>query len=417
MSADAMKLPLVCCLLIAVGVAAFATGYFAAPSLRAPDAAAAQNPDASSTKAETVSIGSRFESRGSSVSTRLTGEQARIRSFELLAESNRLARLSKLCELLGTMTTENWREVIDGCVRQTLSSGRTNPEEWRLVLERVGEIAGATALDEALASTKRNEKDRARSFLVGWGAADPIAARDWFEAQQPETQSLLMIPLIHGLARSDPQTALTYAATSPELRDNFAPQIVNGMMQIGGSKGAEELLSEMNNRADIPLPVKGAVLYHMAARQIELARMRGEPAAVLDWADHYVGPNLMGPAAVREVVTFAAQADAPGTLDWILARTDRWTAEQAAPIFPAIVQAMQAQAPEQLVAWMDANVDHPQHDAMAQAAGNLLLQQGNFEQARRWAEALRDVQARSKLQQAIINAEVNARRVQQNRLP
>jgi hypothetical protein len=117
--------------------------------------------------------------------------------------------------------------------------------------------------------------------------------------------------------------------------------------------------------------------------------------AVLHWADRHMGPKLMGPIAARNIVTAAARADASATLNWIEERSGLWTPRQEAAIFPAVAQAMQAQAPEQFSAWLDAHPEHPQRDQMVNAIAQQFAQAGDYVQARRWSKRIRDTETRA----------------------
>lgn len=333
----------------------------------------------------------------------LSGEQAKVEIFETLAVPNRIERLRRLCELAGSVTAENWREMLEAFDRQTLSSGRFNREELRIVLERVGEVAGSAAIEEAFGSSKPQDRSRVSLLLTGWASVDPKSAQGWLEAQPPETRTSLAGPLINGMARIDPQLAVTFLATdAPEMRDMLVPQMTDEIIQRGGLRESDDLLAAIRARDDIPYEIKGSVFGGAAMRRIELARMRGEPAEVLDWSDRYIGGTaLMGPKATTAMVRSAAQADAPGTFEWIEAREGRWTQEQEASIFPAIAEAMQKQAPEQFAAWMEAHPDHPQRDGMMAAIAMQFARGGDRQQARRWSETIQDADARATVEKAL----------------
>jgi len=330
----------------------------------------------------------------------LTPEQARARTFELLSLPDRFERMRQLCDLLRGVTTDNWRDIIDVFVRQTASTGRRHPDEWRLTLARVGEIAGAAAVEEMLASAKQWEQGRAPALLAGWAAGDPKAAQAWLASQDPERQKLLGPGLVNGLARSEPDAALAVMQSFAGMRDTLVPQIMDETIQRGGFRAGEELLMRTFSRTDVPADVKGALFYHIGMREIEMARFRGEPEAVLDWADSYVARDLvMGPATLKEIVAFSAQADAPATLAWIEARSDKWAPEHhSSGIWPAIATAMLAQAPEQFAKWMEAHRDHPQRDQIARAVAQQLAKRGDYEQARQWSVGIQDPTIRASVE-------------------
>ena len=102
----------------------------------------------------------------------LSADDARALTFDLLREPNRLERLSQLCDVLRRVTPENWRGMLDAFTRQTAFEGREHGDEWKLLLQRIGAVAEAEAVLDAL---NANRGDRARNTLEGWIMANPDA--------------------------------------------------------------------------------------------------------------------------------------------------------------------------------------------------------------------------------------------------
>ena len=147
----------------------------------------------------------------------LTSEDARIRTLEALGEPNRIERMQQLCDLLTAVDGTNWREVIEGFSRQTSTSGISRPDEWRLILARIAEVAGSVAIEEALGSGKPQDQERVPVLLTGWAAREPKAAIAWLEAQPKEMQAALANSLINGLAQGNPEDAIAFLAAHPEI--------------------------------------------------------------------------------------------------------------------------------------------------------------------------------------------------------
>jgi hypothetical protein len=121
----------------------------------------------------------------------LTQQNTKVRTFQILSENNRLERIRQMCELLRQVTPGNWKEVVEAFRRQTIAQGRTHGDLWDLMLERVGEVAGATAVAEMATSTDVNEQKRAGTIFKGWAATNPKEAVQWFNQQSAELQSKL----------------------------------------------------------------------------------------------------------------------------------------------------------------------------------------------------------------------------------
>src|SRR4030095_11492074 len=115
---------------------------------------------------------------------------------------------------------------------------------WKLMLHRVGEVAGPEAIFDALNSNGANRDHRARNTLEGWTMANSDAALAWLQTQSLEHQQILNPAMLYGLARSSPVQALEFALAqnTPELRDGAIPDQVNGAGPHGGfSKDTENL--------------------------------------------------------------------------------------------------------------------------------------------------------------------------------
>ena len=338
----------------------------------------------------------------------LTPEEARIRTFEVLGEANRVERMRRLCDLLTAVDATNWREVIDGFSRQTSTSGISRPDEWRLILARIAEVAGRVAIEEALASGTRQDQERVPLLLTGWAAREPKAAIAWLEAQPKEAQAALANSLINGLAQGSPQDAIAFLGAHPEI-GNLGSQMIEGLAHGGGLLAGDQLLAAIRGRSDIPDHTKGSIFFNLAMRRLMLAEQTGASASFLNWADGYIGPEFMGPQAAKGIVNFAAQTDATAALKWVDERSDRWTAEHEAVIYPVLAQAMQKQSPEKFDAWMSANRDHPHHDGMVEAATTTLLKRGDIEGARRLVNSAVSPEARTRLEQSLQKAQAAAK--------
>ena len=415
-----MKTPLFSHALWALAVAtAFVVGYFAGD---APIAQNAATFPATSPKAAPPGIGSDAASRArpdenlapnAPARGTLTGDEARARTFQILAEPNRIARMRQLCDLLAHITRDNWREVKSAFSIQTREEGRWQPNEWRLMIERVGEVAGAEALAEAMEAANPSDQNRARDILIGFAAGDPKAAVEWFQAQPAGTQQQFFNQLLSGLGRSDPSRALALLNDQPHpLWETNVPAIIDGAIQLGGFRAVEDLYASIRDRADVPSPGKGMIFYEMARRQVTIATDRKDPTRTLDWFDRYLA--VTGPGATKEIIACAAKADASKTLVWLEGRADRMPSDQLPAAYATVAKMSQAQGPEQFAAWMNVHPLHPQHDTMAQAVATSFLQNGRIAEARKWTETIRDPQARANLDQAVQHAEATVPGTERN---
>lgn len=415
-----MKTSLLSHALWALAVAtAFVAGYFAgdAPTARDASTLLAASPNAAPPGSGSEGDTSRasFDERIASIASAhvaLTGDEARALTFEVLAEPNRIERMRKLCELLPSVTSENWRAALDGFQRQMRTEGRMSSDNWDIMLERVGEVAGAAALADALSSEEPRDQHRVGWLFKGWLARDPKAGVEWFQAQAAETQKSLRSELAVGVSRADPKQAIELVVVHPELRGQ-ATNIMANAIQRSGFRGAEELLASISARSDIADAMKGDFFLALSQRKLRMiADSQGGASAALDWLDAYIGQPYVGANASRGFFGRAAAADPQATMTWLEARADRLTPDQAEAAAASATQTWQGQAPEQFKAWMNANPDHPLHDAMAQNAASSLARNGSIDEARQWEATIRNPAVRATLDQLIQKAEANIRRNQ-----
>ena len=333
------------------------------------------------------------------VSVALNTDQARARTFEILSESNRTKRMRQISELLEGVTRENWREVIEAFRRQTIHEGRMHDPEWYLALDRIGEIAGSEAVEDALNS---DHADMARRLLNGWASSAPDQAMAWFQSQAPELQGQLFQPLVNGIARANPKQALELAVSqSPQFQDATFPTVVDAALQYGGFPAAEELLRTLLGRSDVAEGIRAKFFYNIARRKLNSAGVGGNSLAVLDWLDGYLGDRSpAGSGAVQELIGSSAAVNVEATMQWLEARADRFGPEKGAVAYGAVARAWQLKAPDQFTAWIDAHPEHPQHAAMAAVAVNSLLQARKLEEAKRLGATIRDQALRTKIENA-----------------
>jgi len=323
----------------------------------------------------------------------LKSEEARVRTFQLLAEPNRVKRMRALCEMLESISPENWRSVVDAFMRQSIKEFRTHSIEWNLMIERVGEVAGAIAVEEAIGSDKKNDRDRGRALLIGWAAGDPKASTEWFKAQSPEIQSQYLDPFLNGLSRADPQSALTMVMTqSQDVQEKIIPNIVDNAIQKGGFREAEQLLEPLIDKADIDDATRGKLFSRLAQRRIAVGQVTDDPMEALDWFAGYLRypKSPAGPAATSTLFIAAAAKDPAATMNWLDQHGDTIGKYHGDIAYPIAARMLYSTAPEQFEAWMAKNPDHPNRDRVAEEIAKSMIQLGQLEKAAQLAGTIRD---------------------------
>ncbi len=270
-----------------------------------------------------------------------------------------------------------------------------------MILQRIGAVAGAKALEEELGQTKID--DEAISYLMrGWSEKNPQDATDWFMQLPPDNQPKLIAELISGVAHNDPSKALGLIAMDKDFQnDDASSNIMRETIQAGGFRAAEDLVGTLKDRADLPWPTKGQVFRELASREVELITTAGTPLAGLDWMEQFVGNNVMGPNSTGALILKAAVADPQKTLAWLQQYGDQLTPNQQKAAYPAFAGTWQAQAPDQFAAWLTANPDDPKHDPFAAAAAQHQLDYGFPQDAQRWLQMVNDPALRAQLNDAL----------------
>jgi hypothetical protein len=342
----------------------------------------------------------------------LSPDAARAMTFELLKEPNCIERLAQLCELLRQVTPENWRAVMDAFTRQTAAEGREHGGEWKLMLQRVGAVAGAEAVLDALNSNGGNRDDRARNTLEGWVAEDAKAAMAWVEQQAPEHRQVLLPAVIVSLASTSPVQALEIAMTqvNAATRDWAIPEIVNAAVQEGGFRKGEDLLGAVMHRPDVDEAMKRRLFGELTRKQITMARVRKRPMDSLQWLDGYlVGEGSpAAPDAVGRIVASAGTSDPNAALQWVDARAERLNPGQATLAYTAALQAVYKESPEQFTGWLNANPSNPARNSLVEAYTNDLIAFGRIAEAQEWVKSVQDPATRQRIEGNLRKAEAKS---------
>jgi hypothetical protein len=339
--------------------------------------------------------------------TSLSLERARVLTFDVLREPNQIERLRRLCNLLAQVSPENWRGVIDGFERRKTFEGREYQDEWRLTLERVGEVAASAAVEDTLQGDGPDRNDRAITIFIGWTGYDPDAALAWFDAQTPDVKEKFKFALLQGLARSAPEKALKLGEMSSfAFLDDTPFRIVRGAVDRGGFASAEQLLEGLRHSAEVTDNLKRQVFRVLSEKKVLMSGLQGHPLEALHWLDGYLGNDSPADGtAVHQIVDSAARTDAAATLQWLEQRAHLLNAEQANAAFPPAIVALWQKDRAQFNDWIAANPDHPQYDLIAESLALSLRHTGQLPEARQWNSTIRDEEIRKRMENIIRSAE------------
>lgn len=313
--------------------------------------------------------------------------------FMLVNEPDRLTRIRRLCDLLAQVNGENWREVLDGFERQPRYPAGSL--EWQLFHTRIGEVAGGTiARTMALPERDRGLAPKLNLVMEGWAAADPEAARAWFDGETSHTQAKVRNSLILGMARTDPAAALRLAATQKAewISQTFEP-LVRQAIALGGAGAAEELL-----RVPLDAPVENqtrAYLFHHIARIKALdLTAPDEVPEYLAFLDRYADLDNAGRRTVPVMVETAARHNPAAALNWVQERADTLVARQQVLAIRSAVEANVEADPTRAWAWFQSLPASGFQQQASVVMIHRLQREGRQDQARQMIERLTDPRIR-----------------------
>ena len=336
-------------------------------------------------------------------------EQARNHTFQILSERDRFVRMRAVCELIPSITKDNWRGVLDAFSRQCRMEGRTFSEgaDFHLVLEQIGKVAGEDAVNERLDASNPNAKEIASYVLTGWAEQDAKDAEAWFLNLPPEKRQPLLSRLVVGLARNDPRESLEFAFAQKVFQEwnSDATYLVAEAVQQSGFQVTEDLLRQVSAHPEIPDGQRGKMFGAVAETKVKMNAEAGTPMATLDWFQQYVGQTYIGPIATGTIISQAATSDPAQTESWLAQYGDRLTPVQRNSAVTTLARIWQQQSPDAFAGWLTGHPDDTQHDELAAAATMQQLSKGQFDQAQRWSSLINDPNTRAQWDQSIANSQ------------
>lgn len=186
-------------------------------------------------------------------------------------------RLDRWMALLSTMRAED-APAIAALLDEEQRVGRDFPAEttafWQAWAER--DAKGAWAYIQANADTRGGRGTE--PLMKAWAFGDPQAAAEAFRqlGDSPLADSALS-GLMHGLAESDPGSAVTFAATLPEGRQiSAAVHATGSVIYMLGNENAQTWFDG--------LPANSPIFNKEAARVVMESLSRSDPGSVESFA-------------------------------------------------------------------------------------------------------------------------------------
>jgi hypothetical protein len=336
-----------------------------------------------------------LEATGEKVRDQLPSGQSRARVFAILSIPDEIERMRQFSELLPHVNAENWREVFAAFRTQEEKLGRSHEREMEYLIQHLGRVAGRAVLEETLESGGVIPKHQAHSLVEGWASVDPTAAIEWYRSRSKEHQKLVRQGVALGLGRTDPQRAIDFLSDQPGVSwDPIAQGLITRAVTKGGFREGEEFYSVLRSNPKVPPEAVSSAFYKLAERRVTMGASQRDAAGMLEWLNpHFATQSKNGG---YHLLVAAVRIDPLLTISWLDAREDG--PEMPDYIYPGVADAWNMNAPEDFIAWVKANPDHPQRDKMTYSVAMGLIAHSFPAEATVLMDLLGDTALRAKAQ-------------------
>ncbi len=326
-------------------------------------------------------------------------EEIRNQISQLFSRHTQFERCELAFAIIPHITVDNWRSVLEAieAKQKPDDSDSENRLAIQLLLERIGAVAGAVAVEEQLHGKAIN-KDVLGDVMYGWSAKDPKAAIAWYESLPAKERDQVNVKLVAGVAETDPVKALGLTMQNRNYRPTESPYraIIDAVVQRGGLRSGEGLIETLNGRADFSMLAKQNIFDALAGRVMDLNNKAGTPTANLDWMGAYLGNNVMAYNPAWKMITQAAASDPAKTLAWLQHNEDQFDATQAKAMGPTLGALWQQQDPQGFADWISNNAANPKHDSFVLGVARQKLRTASLEEAQGWIDLISDPKVRKR---------------------
>lgn len=273
----------------------------------------------------------------------------------------------RITDHLTKIDASNWRDVIDRFQSASHQTGRRHDDLWKLTMVRIGQIAGADAIEEM----KRRGFDQDQIFY-GWAMASPDAARTWMETPgntPPDKNGQYLRQLVSGMAIADPGTAMKYMATLPEdQQKSCAKDLVQNLVQGNGVDSASQWLDQVLDSPasdDLALWAFNEVVGIVTTTS---APDSTGPGFALEWFKRYADTGFITPDEVGSVAARYQGEYAASGLDFLQSASTLPVLQDRLanpPGLSTVIRNIYQSDPAAIDRWLQANPTAAFHDSAA----------------------------------------------------
>ena len=329
-------------------------------------------------------------------------DELRGRFFAALEEPNSLTRLRRTMDFYATLDASSWEAAYNAMTIETVQTGRTHDLEWRLLLQRSGEVGGEPAMKRFF-----KEGNRFASSLVvtGWATTEPNAARAWVESLPAgQDRATFVGDLVDGMVVRDPGAAASLLASLPAAeRSRYADKLMRGSIQTGGYAAATVALEQARKgeaaAGETGTGYTSSLFATLADRMLFSNWTAKTPQAACRWIGEHAAPGDLHPALLAHAAKDWAHFDPPGALDWVGSLSARVDGGTLLSGVGGVVGQWVKKDANSVGLWLNANPDHPLSDQVAYGYAESVMKLDPA--AANWIEAIKDPALRERAQQRI----------------
>jgi len=184
-----------------------------------------------------------------------------------LEESNKVDRYNKITEILRHLSPENWRGAIEAFQMHNIENPQSywnrSPSkwkvEWKLFLQRAGEVAG----EESVSYFNGHNTHNCKVCLQSWATTNPAGAIEWLAAAKldtvtdPDMKNKLFGAAIQGIAQTEDAYLIVVLLEQLPVNarykysSSFGKNLINLLSESIGIDETEKLFFTMIDRAQI----------------------------------------------------------------------------------------------------------------------------------------------------------------------
>ncbi|MES2920504.1 MAG: hypothetical protein V4819_03100 [Verrucomicrobiota bacterium] len=292
----------------------------------------------------------------------------------------------RITDYITKVDASNWKAVVEQFRQITRQTGRTHEHLWRIMMLRVGQVAGEEAINDNLARGGPLE-DR---ILVGWAMADPAAARAWWESTgktDEKTDPRLLQFLTGGMAVNDPAQTREFLSNLSEAdKLSCVESVIWNTLQRNGLDSANAWLDhELANPTSTE--VTRRTFDEVAKNALRTGVGKQGPDPIADWfqrygTSQYVSANHVASAADQ----YKGEASVRG-LDFLLNVADLPAVREQAgnpPGLSSVIKRAYQGDPGGLESWLLANPSAPFRNRAIQSYADQLESHGDSARGAEW---------------------------------